>query len=564
MLRAAGQDVLSARGSRPTDAPSALSAGVELSARRRAAVKKAFKRLDPSGTGQATLEDIRTVLSTAPFHPSAQQKVSEELGRFAERSPNGALVISHESFTAYYRITSPAIFNDGDFEKLLHAQWGFADVSDILISMQRQFAVIGFQYAFQECGPSAGELGGAAFEAALKKSGITPRQDDLQRLYRAFHGQSGGIRLDEFKEQLLSPRPETPTPHTRDLAALTPVGGPSALSPGLARPLAATSPGGRPSSGSGRHRPYSGKIFAPPGTASNVNTSLVPPSSSRAVGAADVGSGGGAAGGDGDLDAMLSKMENHLSHIKKHRAEDSGKPGEASSIKPGPRPAGDQSGGPVSDGDLDAMLSKMEGHLNGLKKTGDGSQAKSNLPDGPVSGADLDASLSHMEEQIHKIKAHKKVANATPHWDNNEPAPPPVDMPHWEHHKYGHHKITEPAWKPAAQVTDMYGKQHAAAEYGYSTYGAGSHGHHLAHYHLNDYHGLAHHSFKAEEYGKQSHGDAAHHGHWVPHLHGMGTNAHHGEHTYSKDAYHNQSYGKEEHSHWVPHLNGLGHSHRSP
>eukprot|EP00973_Karenia_brevis_P020171 2767707-Karenia_brevis.AAC.1 len=31
-------------------------------------------------------------------------------------------------------------------------------------------------------------------------------------------------------------------------------------------------------------------------------------------------------------------------------------------------------------------------------------------------------------------------------------------------------------------------------------------------------------------------GDKAHHGHWVPHLHGIGTASHHGEHSYAAEA----------------------------
>lgn len=183
--------------------------------------------------------------------------------------------------------------------------------------------------------------------------------------------------------------------------------------------------------------------------------------------------------------------------------------------------------------------------------TGNRGHHSKNEVSGDVSQAELDAELAKLEGHISKLKAHH--SNAASH---SAPPPdplPPVDMPHWEHHKYDHHEITTPAWHAQKMTTDIYGEKHNSNQYGFKVYGAGSHGHHLAHYHLNDYHGLAHHSFKNEEYHKASYGSGGH-GHSVPHLHGMGQANHHGSHAYKGSEYHSQSYGK----HAVPHLHGIG------
>lgn len=353
----------------------------------------------------------------------------------------------------------------------------------------------------------------------------------------------------------MSPRPETPT-RTRDLVLpavqpSVPVGG--QFLNGQRRPNS----GGRPRS-AGR---TAGRPAAP-------QAILGGPMSAPPL--------RGPCGGDNDIDSMLYNMESHLSQLKAKQAQAAVSQGQPFAgplaVRP-PQVSARALDGNPNDQDLDAMLSKMESHLHTLKKkkAEEGQQQgpqvalpdsppKNNMTDGPVSDADLDAALSHMEGHIQKIKAHKKVKDAQPHWGKNEEPLVPLDMPHWEHHKYGHHKITEPAWKPEAQINDMYGHQHSAAEYGYNNYGAGSHSHHLAHYHLNDYHGLAHHEFKKEEYHRQQHGTGSH-SHWVPHLHGVGTSSHHGEHSYKKEEYGNAGYGKEEHNHWVPHLHGIGSSH---
>jgi len=249
-------------------------------------------------------------------------------------------------------------------------------------------------------------------------------------------------------------------------------------------------------------------------------------------------------------------------------------PSSSSAALPGQSSVADSSSGGTGDDDMDAALARMEGHIKRIKAhqpiaAGSAGPAQASpasgwqpqpMPTGPVQDSDLDDALSRMENHLQNFKAHKPAENAQPHWDpSTENVADPPDMPHWEHHKYGHHEITTPAWHAQNNIQDMYGQQHSSAEYGYSTYGAGSHGHHLAHYHLNDYQGLAHHSFQAQEYQKTTFGDASHHGHWVPHLHGLGTTSHHGEHAYKTEEYDKQTFGDAaHHGHWVPHLHHLG------
>jgi hypothetical protein len=266
---------------------------------------------------------------------------------------------------------------------------------------------------------------------------------------------------------------------------------------------------------------------------------------------------GGPPPSDADLDAALSRLENNLHQIKTHKAKVAPVP-PSHAVPPSHLAAPPHAVQPShEDMKIHAALGQMQTELHHLKTKQSQATTAGETGGPPPSDGDLDAALSRMEHNLHEIKTHKAKVDAEA--SKPPPDPPPVDMPHWEHHKYKHHEITDPAWKPDKNITDMYGHKHAASEYHYTNYGAGSHGHHLAHFHLNDYHGLAHHSFKTEEYHKQQYGDAAHHGHWVPHLHGIGTSSHHGEHAYGKEEYHNDMHGAPgHHAHWVPHLHGIG------
>jgi len=245
-----------------------------------------------------------------------------------------------------------------------------------------------------------------------------------------------------------------------------------------------------------------------------------------------------------DLDAELNHLQDRIHHLKRRNAatdsaQNSARQSSAPTTATVTGAAGAGATGPAKGGHHFHHVSHME-----------------HLSEDPVSQQDLDAELSSLEGHLHNIKKHQATYAAQAH-----AAPPPVapvEMPHWEHHKYGHHQITDPAWKPTASITDIYGHQHKADEFHYNTYGAGAHGHHLAHFHLNDYQGLDHHSFKPEEYHRQQYGAAGHHGHWVPHLHGIGT-AGHSSHNYKPSELHSQRYGESgHHSHTVPHLHGLG------
>jgi len=508
------------------------------------------------GAGYSPWEVVQETVREASLSGTAQQKLLGDLDQLADRRSDGRRALTYAAFLTYYQGISQGVTSDGDFEQLLHSQWGLNDVSDILTSMQRQFALIGLSQVFQEHPP--GELSSAKFESALRRAGLQPRRDDLHRLYRAFGGREGTVRLDDFKDQILAPHPETPPPSMHRDLDMSELPQPTAKPAAAMLPPPATAAMPAPVGGAGsaiNHLPLitNQPIIATPMTAVGAQPHGIAPSAQHGVAAArHPAQGGGAAGattgqdqvGDEDLDAMLSKMESHLHHLKTKKATGNAPGGATASAPPLP-PPGQQ---------LAAGQAAAHGH---------GHLVHHQPPEGPVSDADLDATLSRMQNHLNHIKAHKHSPDAKPHWDkSSENVPDPPDMPHWEHHKYGHHKVTAPAWKPGDTVTDMYGHQHAASEYGYSNYGAGAHGHHLSHYHLNDYHGLAHHSFQQQEYHKKQFGDAAHHGHWVPHLHGIGTEGHHGEHSYKQEEFGNQSYGKQgHHSHWVPHLHGLGQAH---
>lgn len=468
----------------------------ELSVRRKAAVKKAFKRLDPLGSGAISLQDAFEALAVAPQLTTAgQEELKQAFTKLASQTGNSGPVLVFAGFLSYYHDVSSGISSESDFEQLLEAHWGYLEVSDIIAALQRQLTLAGLSIAFKGY-TEPGQFSGMAakdFDGCLKRVGLNLRAEDLRRLFGAFSfGQ--GLGLGEFKEQLVSPRPETPVPLTRGLQTTTPA-------PAMTGIDAALMPG-----------PPGGLLPAPapPMPSLSQPAATLPPVSSQPVGPGSA--------------ALTSK----------HPAE------------------------------LHAMVGQMEAEMQNLKNKKAAfaaSSAQSGTAGPPPKDAELDAALSRMEEHLHNVKVHKAHVDEAAKQQAIADLGGLAVMPHWEHHKYGHHKITAPEWKPDKKITDMYGEQHNASEYHYSNYGAGAHGHHVAHFHLNDYHGLAHHSFKNEEYQKTSHGDKAHHGHWVPHLHGIGLASHHGEHAYGDEEYGKHAYGKPgHHSHWVPHLHGIGNS----
>lgn len=454
------------------------SSGTELSVRRKAAIKKAFKRLDPLGSGAVKLDDVFRTLAMAPILTAdGRQELTSRFGALATQGADGSRLLTFAAFMSYYVEVASGIRSESDFEQLLEAHWGYFEVSDILAAFQRQLTLTGLSIAFKDYAQPGdfANMTSKDFDACIKRVGLLLRPEDLQRLWGAFFNPGSGIGLSELKEQLVNPRPETPVPMSRGLG---PMDGPLPLG-------ASTSPG---------------STSMPPLTNGGSTVAATPSAAASAPPPLHQ---------DPGIHAALGQMQAELHDLK----------------------------------------SKKQAAAAGAAGSGE------NGP--PPSDADLDAALSRLENNLHKVKTHKAKVEAAA--ANPPPAIAPVDMPHWEHHKYGHHKITEPAWKPEKTVEDMYGHKHDAAEYHYSTFGAGGHGHHVAHFHLNDYHGLAHHSFKAEEYHKASHGDAAHHGHWVPHLHGIGTADHHGKHSYGNEDYHKHSFGASgHHGHWVPHLHGIG------
>lgn len=482
----ARQHALSARG------PGGGQA-LELSARRKDAIKKAFKRLDPQGWGFVVLDKAMQTL--AESSNDEQQQVFKDLSSLASTNAEGKRVISSTAFSSYYRNERFASASDRQFEQLLQRQWGCMDVSDILAAMQRHFALAGFQQAFLD----AREVSLEEFEASLQRGGLQPRRDDFMRVWQAFASPGGVLKVEDLRDQIAAPRPETPL--SRDL--MSPVETSSTQ-------LAWQTPS---NTSSAQPVPHPGQTPLHPGPPIWSQPATLPLC------------------GNNDLDNTLRQMEQELQQLRKNKSE---------------APASLPSGSPPGSQVQNPQAAPLAG--------GSGPQ------DGPICNTDLDSALARLEARLDHVKHHTPVAKQ--HSSPPQTAAPPIDMPHWEHHKYGHHKITAPAWKPDEKITDMYGDQHNADEYHYSNYGAGSHGHHVAHFHLNDYHGLAHHSFKKEEYHRKQYGDAAHHGHWVPHLHGIGTKSHHGGHAYGREEYDQETHGKPgHHSHWVPHLHGIGETH---
>mmetsp|Transcript_81359 Transcript_81359/g.141179 ORF Transcript_81359/g.141179 Transcript_81359/m.141179 type:complete len:529 (+) Transcript_81359:46-1632(+) len=488
----------------------------DLSVRRKQCVKKAFKRLDPLGSGVVRLQDAFEALAAAPqLSPAGQEELKQALSKLATQTPDGRPVFTFAAFLSYYHDVSPGIGSESDFEQLLEAHWGYLEVSDIIAALQRQLTLAGLSVAFQGY-TDPGQFRSMAakeFDGCLKRVGLQLRPADLQRLFGAFSCMGQGLGLDEFKEQLVSPRPETPVPRPRALPSPFPAGG-------------RTSPGPGPTT-----NPF-------PATTATMPAPTMPVAGSGTM--------------PGAVTAPTAPPPRPATTEHALTAKPPAQP-----IQTSPAIA------PKHPAEVHAMLGQMEAELQTLKdkKAAVHASAASGAadPEAPVKMAELDAALENMTSHLNHVKAHKVHADKAATQAAIADLGGLAEMPHWEHHKYGHHKITAPEWKPDAKITDMYGHQHAASEYHYSNYGAGSHGHHLAHYHLNDYHGLAHHSFAKEEYQKKTYGDKAHHGHWVPHLHGIGTASHHGEHSYAAEDYGKQSYGNPgHHSHWVPHLHGMG------
>jgi len=161
-----------------------------------------------------------------------------------------------------------------------------------------------------------------------------------------------------------------------------------------------------------------------------------------------------------DLDAELNHLQDRIHHLKRRNAatdsaQNSARQSSAPTTATVTGAAGAGATGPAKGGHHFHHVSHME-----------------HLSEDPVSQQDLDAELSSLEGHLHNIKKHQATYAAQAH-----AAPPPVapvEMPHWEHHKYGHHQITDPAWKPTASITDIYGHQHKADEFHYNTYGAGA------------------------------------------------------------------------------------------
>lgn len=465
-----------------------------MNGRRQTVVTKAFKKLDQWNCGAVSFDEVFRLLSMAPSLSEEEKlEVKGALSQVVSANGDGKMVITFPSFRSYYERLSAGVQGDTHFEQLVEDHWGYLELNDILLALQRKLILAGLKATFKDRATSSMTL--QDFEASLQRTQCFLRPADMQRLFHAFTNPVGELNLDMLIERLMTPFEDTPRP--KNNIPLMRASGSSTIpnTPFLQKKAELqVGPFTRPKDGPPRPSSMPSTRGKPP----NLNSLAQPPPPHPM-----------------ETDEILHHMETQLAQLRKRKER------------------------ALSRG----MPSSPRGSDEG--------------PGGPLSDADLDAALVQMEARIQHVKTHK-TSMAQAHAAAPQATLAPIDIPHWEHHKYGHHEITTPAWKPDTQITDMYGTKHSNNEYHYSSFGAGSHGHHLAHYHLNDYHGLAHHDFKQEEYHKKQYGSGTH-GHWVPHLHGLGTKSHHAKHSYSAEDYAKNSYGESgQHSHWVPHLHGIG------
>jgi len=187
------------------------SVAAELSCRRKAALQGAFRRLDVSGRGWVSIDELSTALiSAGSLSPSDQALVVLGVSNagFAKR-----ITFSH--FASYYRILSGAIALERDFEALLRYHWGFNAVSDILDDMKNKFALVGLAFTFRETmqkeSGTNGEIDLNAFKQHLEKVGMAYDPRDLKRVFDAFASGGDPLGFLNLSQQLTSAaRPSTP------------------------------------------------------------------------------------------------------------------------------------------------------------------------------------------------------------------------------------------------------------------------------------------------------------------------------------------------------------------
>lgn len=178
----------------------------ELSARRRDAIKAAFRRIDPTSRGWVNAQEAAAGLQ----HFSTLSAVDQSQVLQGLCASQGAH-ISFASFASYYQSLGSNIERDRDFETLLRQHWGFSDVSDIMDDMKNKFAMVGLAYAFRHILESGGSpaLSREQFQAAIGRVGIDYGGKEVQRLFDAF--ECNALEILRFIQHLTSaPRPPTP------------------------------------------------------------------------------------------------------------------------------------------------------------------------------------------------------------------------------------------------------------------------------------------------------------------------------------------------------------------
>mmetsp|Transcript_34745 Transcript_34745/g.63172 ORF Transcript_34745/g.63172 Transcript_34745/m.63172 type:complete len:1225 (-) Transcript_34745:64-3738(-) len=202
----------------------------ELSARRREAIKAAFRRVDARGQGWVTTQEL-VACSQRFGHINDVERHQVVLGMcgagaLGARGPgsDASTRITFAMFAGYYQLLGSSIERDRDFEDLLRQHWGFSEVSDILDDMKNKFAMVGLAYAFRrslESGSSP-ELSVGDFQQALGHVGMQYSTSDIHRLFDSFspNGTAATLEVLRLTQHLTSAsRPPTPL-------GPTPVGGP--------------------------------------------------------------------------------------------------------------------------------------------------------------------------------------------------------------------------------------------------------------------------------------------------------------------------------------------------
>jgi Ca2+-binding EF-hand superfamily protein len=211
------QDEAPKTGTSPSRSGGASVLVLELSQKRKAVIKKAFRRLDPTDRGYTTAEEITEALAKhSSLDAASRKELCSHLIQMASPKQGGTYTLAYSGYVRYYQGVSLGVARDRDFEHILHMHWGFIEVNDILTSMQGHFAMAGLAYAYQDVLATSGSLANMTvqqFEAGLQKVGMNLSPEDLNRVLRAFDEDRGYLMpIQGLRDQMLCGRPETPMP----------------------------------------------------------------------------------------------------------------------------------------------------------------------------------------------------------------------------------------------------------------------------------------------------------------------------------------------------------------